>query len=326
MRESQFPIHHEPVLVEEVLHFLVHGGCRLVVDCTLGLGGHAEKLLEALPPECVLIGMDRDPEAISRAGERLKRFGKRVVLRQTNFRELRKSISSGWQGAPDAVLFDLGVSSVQLEDPSRGFGFKNNGILDMRMDPRSERSAMDLIGELEEGELRGLFSRYGEERFAGRIAKAIIRSREREPIVTTGQLARLIASTVPGGLKKGRIHPATRVFQAIRIVVNDELGALEEGLRGGIELLRDGGRIAVISYHSLEDRIVKREFLRMSGRCICPSGLPSCTCGRKKQLEILTKKPVVPKEDELKRNPRARSAKLRVAQIVKSENGDEQTE
>lgn len=303
-------------MVSEVVELLASKRRGLVVDCTMGPGGHAEALLCALPAEMSLLGIDRDPAALEVAGKRLQRFGSRVILHQGNFKQIGEILRERNLGRPDAILMDLGISSVQLEDPARGFGFACDGPIDMRMDQESSISAFELLRDLPERELRSLFLRYGEERFAGRIARAIVRRRISEPILTTGELARLIMKAVPSGRKPWRIHPATRVFQALRIVVNEELASLQGSLTASIRSLEKAGRIVVITYHSLEDRIVKREFRRFSGTCVCSSGLPFCRCGKERFLEVITRKPMVASREETARNPRARSAKMRVAERI----------
>ncbi|RKY05065.1 16S rRNA (cytosine(1402)-N(4))-methyltransferase [Candidatus Poribacteria bacterium] len=294
---------HIPVMAEEVLKLLNPRSGGIYVDCTLGAGGHAERILEASKPDGLLIGIDMDESALKVAGERLKRFGERVKLIHANFAELDRILDELEIGEVDGVLMDLGVSWMQLSDPERGFSFQVDGPLDMRMDRRNPVTAMKVVNELSEEELRRIIREYGEERYAGRIARKIVSMREIAPITTTGQLARVIESAVPPKARRGRIHPATRTFQAIRIYVNRELENLERGLKSAIERLRPGGRICVISFHSLEDRIVKR------------------TLKSSPELKVLTKKPLRPSEEEIKRNPRSRSAKLRAAEATSTDSG-----
>lgn len=288
---------HEPVLLLEVLFYLRLKPGHVVLDATVGSGGHSQAILNQIAPNGRLIGLDQDEEAIQRAQARLKQFGGRVLLQQLNFRDLDQARSLFNVAAFDAVLLDVGLSREDLENPNRGFSFLREGPLDMRMDRQTNRTAADMISESNEQELSEIFRQFGEERNARKIARIIVRTRERKPIRTTAELAALISESVPPKVRFGRIHPATRIFQALRIAVNDELGALAEALPKALNILKMGGRMAVISFHSLEDRLVKRFF--------------------KAQQEagfgmIITKKPVCPNQDEMVRNPMARSAKLRV--------------
>ncbi len=301
---------HEPVLLEEVLRFLRPHAGGVYIDATVGGGGHAEAILEKSAPDGRLLGLDADPDALRRSQRRLHRFGRRVVLVHANFDRLQ-SVAERYGFVPaDGVLMDLGVSSDQLADAARGFSFLRPGPLDMRMDPSLPHTAADLVNTLDEEDLARLIRAYGEEPYARRIARAIVRAR---PIYTTTELADLIARVVPRRPGQ-RLHPATRTFQALRIAVNDELGALERALPQALAVLRPGGRLAVITFHSLEDRIVKHFFRREARDCICPPRQPVCTCGHKAQVRILTPKPVVPSPEEVERNPRSRSAKLRVGE------------
>jgi 16S rRNA (cytosine1402-N4)-methyltransferase len=278
---------HEPVLVEEVLRFL--GGRGTVIDMTLGAGGHAEALLSSGVRR--LIGVDRDPEAIALASERLSRFGERFQARSARFSNVPA------EGRVDGVLYDLGVSSMQLDRPERGFSYRAAGPLDMRMDPEGP-TAMELVNELPEQELARIFFELGEERRSRRVAAAIVRARARAPIATTDELARVVAGAL--GARRGGPHPARRTFQALRIAVNRELEELAASLPRAADVLAPGGRIVVIAYHSLEDRLVKRLFLS------------------EPRLRVLTPKPLVPSRAETLRNPRARSAKLRAAELVEA--------
>jgi 16S rRNA (cytosine1402-N4)-methyltransferase len=303
------PTGHVPVLYDAVLATLALDPGAHVIDGTLGGAGHALGLLQVTAPDGLLLGLDRDPEAISRARERLARLSERTLLVQSSFREL-KAVALEHNCPPaDGVLLDLGVSSYQLASPERGFSFVKVGPLDMRFDPSQGPSAADLVNSLPAEELAEILYRFGEERQSRRIARAIVAAR---PFQTTRQLAEVIAGAV--GRRGGRIHPATKSFQALRIAVNDELGALEEVLPQALELLRPGGRLAVISFHSLEDRLVKRFFRRQAQDCICPPELVVCTCEHRAVLRIITRKPVQPDEAEIAQNRRARSARLRVAE------------
>ena len=305
---------HTPVLAEEVMTILSPRPGGLQIDGTLGGGGHTERILEASSPDGRVLGLDADPAAITRVRARLSRFGDRLVLRQANFRELADLAPPAGFGAVDGLLLDLGLSSLQLADADRGFGFRTAGPLDMRFDPTRGIPASELLATLEAAELVALFRRYGEEPHATRIARAIVRERATSPIMTADRLAAIVASAVPASRGPRRIHPATRVFQALRIAVNDELGALEAALSAAMDLLRPGGRLVVLSYHSLEDRIVKRFVAAERKGCVCPPEVPICVCGRVPRLRVVGPQPVVPTEREVSANPRARSARLRAAE------------
>ncbi|HUH17373.1 MAG TPA: 16S rRNA (cytosine(1402)-N(4))-methyltransferase RsmH [Methylomirabilota bacterium] len=308
---------HLPVLVDEVLASLAIGPGSSVADCTVGGGGHAERLLETTSPDGRLLGIDADRAAIAEAKRVLARFGDRVTLRHANFEEIYDTAIDAGAVPLDAVLFDLGLSSYQLADPQRGFSFAADAPPDMRFDETSGLSALDLISRSTERELAGILATFGEERRAGRIAKAIVAARAEGRLMTAADLAAVVAAAAPGnprGADAGRIHPATRTFQALRIAVNREVEVLSAGLAGALATLRPGGRMAVISYHSLEDRIVKRFIVRESRDCIEEPLPPACTCGHRAQLRAVTKGVVTAGPDEVRRNRRARSAKLRVAQ------------
>jgi 16S rRNA (cytosine1402-N4)-methyltransferase len=301
-------------MVAEVVEWLrPRPGARLV-DATVGLGGHAAALLAAAPGTS-LLGLDRDPHALQIARERLQEFGERVALRQGNFAALPSVLEQvGW-GPVDGILLDLGVSSLQLDDLGRGFSFRSPGSLDMRMDPGASTSAADVVNRWAEQDLARLIAEYGEERRARRVARAIVRAR---PLETTAELAETVARALaPRGDE--RLHPATRTFQAIRIAVNEEIGALDRMLADGWTLLRPGGRLAVLAYHSLEDRPVKMALRRWAADCLCPAGTPRCACGWTRKVRLLTRRPLRPSPAEVARNPRARSARLRVAERVGTE-------
>ncbi|MBI2782193.1 MAG: 16S rRNA (cytosine(1402)-N(4))-methyltransferase RsmH [Chloroflexi bacterium] len=307
---------HLPVLADEVVEMLAPASGGRHVDATLGGGGHAERILSASDPDGRLLGLDADGAAIARVRARLgPRFGARLQLRQANFRDVGSVAPEEGFAAIDGCLFDLGLSSFQLADADRGFGFRTGGPLDMRFDTNRGVPAAELIATLDAAELTALFRRYGEEPFAGRIARAIVETRRAAPIHTADELAGLVARVTPSHAPgRRRIHPATRVFQALRIAVNDELDALQAGLASALDLLRPGGRLVVLSYHSLEDRIVKR-FLQAERRgCTCPPEVPVCVCGRQPRLRLLSPKGLVPSEAEVTANPRARSARLRAAE------------
>ncbi|MDH4334227.1 MAG: 16S rRNA (cytosine(1402)-N(4))-methyltransferase RsmH [Chloroflexota bacterium] len=306
---------HLPVLVDEVLSSLALGPGSSAVDCTVGGGGHAERLLEASSPDGRLLGIDADQAAVAEAHRFLDRFGDRVVLRHANFAQLHETARDAGFIDVDAVLFDLGLSSYQLADSARGFGFAADAPPDMRFDEDRGVSALDLIDGSSERELAGILATFGEERRAGRIAKAILAARAEGRLMTATDLAGVVAAAVPQPRADiGRIHPATRTFQALRIAVNRELDVLGVGLEGALATLRPGGRLAVISYHSGEDRIVKRFIARESRDCIEQPLPPACTCGHRAQLRPVTKRVVKPSPGEIHRNRRARSARLRVAE------------
>lgn len=305
---------HTSVLLAETIELLAPQNGGTFVDATLGLGGHSEAILEA-SPKTKVIGIDQDLEAIAFAKKRLEKFGDRFKVFHANFSEIEKVLDEAKIEKVDGVLADLGVSSLQLDSENRGFSFRFDAPLDMRMNADSDdETAAELLESLSEFEVARIIYEYGEERFSRRIARRIIEKRERgESPKTTKELAELVARSVPFN-KKERIHPATRTFQALRIAVNHELEILESFLRAVIDKLNKNGHLAIISFHSLEDRIVKRIFQKMSGKCECPPKFPICICGAEKKVEILTRKPVVAQEIEISKNPRARSAKLRACQ------------
>jgi 16S rRNA (cytosine1402-N4)-methyltransferase len=301
------------VLLRETIEFLVPDRGGLFVDCTLGLGGHTEAILEASSTARV-IGIDRDPEALRAASQRLAHFGERFRSVQGDFRELERIVEDLGEPGPAGILADLGVSSLQFDSPTRGFSFRFEAPLDMRMNPTSdEPSAADLLLQLPEEEIAAIIFQYGEERNSRRIARWIVEAREQgKPIKTTKELADLVARAA-GKRKNWQIHPATRTFQALRIAVNHELEGLAEFVTSAIDLLQPDGRFVAISFHSLEDRIMKQELRRLSGYCQCDSRNRAgvCTCGARRVVEILTKRPVTPDAVEIDANPRSRSAKLR---------------
>ena len=305
---------HEPVLLREVVDLLAVGSGATVIDATLGLGGHAEALLEAVGPDGRVLGIDRDEQALAAARQRLARFGDSFVGVHGNHTDLLKLLRQNGIFAVDGVLFDLGVSSMQLDDPERGFSFRGDGPLDMRMDPGTGITAAELLATSSEQELRHLIWHYGEERRAGAIARAIVDQRDKQHLTRTHELAELVRGVLGPAAQRYRIHPATRTFQALRIAVNREVDDLERLVTDASSVLRRGGRLAVISYHSLEDRPVKHSMKSLAERCVCPPKLPVCGCGRENLLKVVTSKPVRPTTSEIARNPRARSAKLRVGE------------
>lgn len=308
---------HVSVMPAEVLAYLQPEAGGLYLDGTLGGGGHAALLLEASAPSGRLIGFDRDMEAIEAATGSLSRFGDRFSPVNSNFDAARTVLPTMGISAIDGFVLDLGVSSHQLDRAERGFSFQQDAPLDMRMDTNSGETAAELLARLSHGELARIIREYGEDRWAGRIASFICKARENGPLESTLQLAELVKAAIPRGAWEERIHPATRTFQALRIAVNDELGSLERGLQGLIRLLRPGGRGVVISFHSLEDRIVKQMFKKLTGGCICPRDLPVCSCGNLPEVKILTARPVVATAEELAQNSRSRSAKLRAVEKLK---------
>lgn len=299
---------HQPVLYHEIILALQPKSGGRYVDGTVGAGGHARGILEASAPDGCLLGLDVDPQALALARETLAPYGERVRLARASYTSLPHQLAAlGWE-AVDGILLDLGLSSMQLDTPGRGFSFQQDAPLDMRFDPQAALTAADLVNSLPGDELADMLYRYGEEPAARRIAQAIIRAR---PLRTTLQLASVIEAVLP---RTGRIHPATRTFQALRIAVNAELDQVEAALPQAAAGLRSGARLAVISFHSLEDRLVKEYFRRESRDCLCPARQPVCTCGHHATLKEVNRKPITPGADEIAVNPRARSAKLRIAE------------
>ncbi|PLX89409.1 MAG: 16S rRNA (cytosine(1402)-N(4))-methyltransferase [Desulfuromonas sp.] len=307
---------HQPVLAREVLELLQPEPGQVFVDGTLGGGGHARLILECVAPDGRLVGLDRDRDALAAASQLLAPFGLRALLRQGNFADLAIHLKALGLQKVDGILLDLGVSSYQLDCAERGFSFRADGPLDMRMDSTAGTSAAEILATADADRLQSIFREYGEERWAGRIAREIVRSRDQKPLATTLQLAELVSRVVPGGRSPQRIHPATRVFQALRIAVNHELESLARGLEAGLDLLVVGGRMAVISFHSLEDRMVKQFFRQASTGCTCPPRLPVCVCGRVPQAKLLNRRGIRAGEMEREENPRSRSAVLRGVQIL----------
>jgi 16S rRNA (cytosine1402-N4)-methyltransferase len=305
---------HLSVLADEVLALLAPRSGGIYLDGTLGGGGHAELVLAASAPDGRLLGLDQDDEALAAAAARLAPFGKRCRMVKRNFSELATVLAEEGIEAVDGILLDLGVSSHQLDTAARGFSFQADAPLDMRMDQAAAVTAAELVNSLPEAELARIIREYGEERWAKRIAAFVVTARQEAPLATTRQLADLVRGAIPRACHEDRIHPATRTFQALRIAVNDELGVLERGLAAALQALRPGGRLAVISFHSLEDRIVKHRFREWALDCHCPKGLPICQCGAVPLVRVLTGRPVTAGDAELAENPRARSAKLRAAE------------
>ena len=307
------PLSHRPVLYNEIIHVLQPNRAGRYVDGTLGAGGHAWGILKASEPEGRLLGLDLDPEALRLARDRLAPFRKRAFIVQASYTNFRAQLDElGWEMV-DGILLDLGLSSMQMDTSERGFSFQQDGSLDMRFDPRNPVQAADLVNNLTEAELADLLFKYGEERRSRQVARAIVLAR---PIHTTRQLAKVVASATRSG-KQG-MHPATRTFQALRIAVNQELDALAKVLPEAIISLVPGGRLAVIAFHSLEDRIVKQYFRQESTDCLCPPWQPMCTCGHSATIREITRRPMRPTQDEIRQNSRARSARLRVAEKLSS--------
>lgn len=307
---------HRPVLYQEIIQALQPRQAATFIDCTLGAGGHAWGILKESFPDGRLLGLDVDPTAVQIARERLSEFGSRVMIIQESYIHMSQMIKEvGWKTIM-GVIFDLGVSSMQLDNPERGFSFRKQAPLDMRFDPGNPVSAQDLVNNLSESELADLIYRYGEERRSRMIAKSLVENR---PIMDTLHLARIVSDAV--GRRSYRTtrrkrHPATRTFQALRIAVNQELASLENALPSALEILDIGGRLSVISFHSLEDRIVKNYFRRESKDCICPPKSPICNCGHRATVRLINRRPIFPSHEEIIQNPRARSARLRTVEKI----------
>ncbi len=312
---GQIEFKHYSVMLKETVDGLNIKPDGIYVDCTLGGGGHSEEILKrlsALGGSGRLISIDRDPEAIAAGSERLKVFGERSIIRKGNFLEAPSILDSLGIEKIDGVTADLGVSSHQLDDSSRGFSYMQEAPLDMRMSKGEGKSAYDVVNGYSERDLKHVIADYGEENFAARIASFIVRARETKPIETTTELSDIIKDAIPAKMRKDGPHPAKRTFQALRIEVNGELDVIDKTINGLFPYLAKGGRMSFISFHSLEDRIIKHTFLSHTEGCICPKDFPVCVCGRKPEAVILTKKPILPSEEELSENPRSRSAKLRI--------------
>lgn len=309
--------HHQSVLLQESVTLLAPQAGELFVDATLGLGGHAEAILQSAE-NVRIIGIDQDLEAIGLAEKRLAGFGDRVNIFHANFADIKQILTVAKVEKVNGVLADLGVSSLQFDSAMRGFSFRFDAPLDMRMNADSdEATAAELLAMLSEEEIADLIYKYGEERASRRIARRIVWKRKiGEPVTTTKELAETVEKAIGRGKSKDKIHPATRTFQALRIAVNREIEILEEFIADAIDVLKTDGKLAVITFHSLEDRIVKQTFQKYAGRCSCPPRLPQCVCGAQKKVEILTRKPFAPNDLEIEENPRARSAKLRVCKKI----------
>jgi 16S rRNA (cytosine1402-N4)-methyltransferase len=317
--EGIFCMQHHPVLEQTILRLLLHEKPAVYVDCTLGGGGHARALLHGSIEGSLLLGIDRDPACITAAQSWSALWGAHCRVIHGNFRALTALLATLGLPRVDSILFDLGVSSYQLDTASRGFSFRLDGPLDMRMDTTQGITAASLVNEASVDELQNILREFGEERWATRIARAIAAERRQAPIMHTRRLAEVVARAIPRAAWPADIHPATRVFQGLRIAVNDELQALRDALPQAVQALRTGGRLAVMAFHSLEDRWVKQFFLQEARGCICPPRWPQCVCDRKPRLQLLTRKPLRPTPQEMQENPRSRSARLRVAEKLEVE-------
>jgi 16S rRNA (cytosine1402-N4)-methyltransferase len=311
---------HKPVLLEECIESLNIDKDGIYIDGTLGGAGHSSEIIKRLD-KGTLIGIDQDQAAIEAAGERLGRLRRDagLILIHGNFRDMKMLAARHGIEAVDGILLDIGVSSYQLDEADRGFSYQKDAPLDMRMDRSRSLNAADIVNTYDEKDIRRIIRDYGEENWASRIAAFIAEARKEKRIETTGQLAEIIKAAIPAGARREGPHPAKRTFQALRIAVNDELAALEDAIDSAVKLLRPGGRLSIITFHSLEDRIVKTEFQKREKPCTCPPSFPVCVCGKKPELKVLTRKPVLPSEKEVAENPRSRSAKLRTA--VKLQTG-----
>ena len=311
MEKKEFE--HVTVLNKEMIDAVVLNPDGVYVDMTLGGGGHSS---EVLSRGARLIGIDQDDDALKAAGERLSKISDNFTLVKSNFKDIKKVLCDLEIAQVDGIIMDLGVSSYQLDEGSRGFSYMHDGELDMRMDRASSLTAAEIVNSYSEDELSRIISSYGEERWAKRIASFIVNERKKEEIKTTYQLVSIIKAAVPKGARQGGPHPAKRTFQAIRIEVNHELEILEQSVRDAASVLKKGGRIGVITFHSLEDRIIKDTYLSLAKGCTCPPQFPVCVCGGMPSVKIVTRKPILPTEEEISINPRARSAKLRIAEGV----------
>lgn len=322
MEEMTKEFKHIPVLLAECLEYLNLKPQHTFVDCTLGGAGHSFEVAKRLGPDGLLIGIDQDQMALAAAKERLGAIPQtqspQIALLRGNFGDLDELLLEAQVPGIDAILFDLGVSSPQLDFPQRGFSFKEDAPLDMRMDPgRQTITAAELVNTLDAAELTRIIRDYSDEKWASRIAQFIVEARDRAPLETTGQLVDIIKAAIPASARRAGGHPAKRTFQALRIEVNSELAVLRRGLDAAVRWLNPKGRIAVISYHSLEDRAVKETFAAHAQTCTCPPDLPVCVCGANPALKVVTRKPIIPTDEEIERNSRARSAKLRVAEKLR---------
>ncbi|MEG1472566.1 MAG: 16S rRNA (cytosine(1402)-N(4))-methyltransferase RsmH [Christensenella sp.] len=305
---------HVPVLYEKTLELINLENGKLIVDGTLGGAGHAQGILERISPDGKLIGIDKDAAAIERCTKRLEQYKEQITLVHSDFKQIKQVLETLGIKEIDGAVLDLGVSSFQLDEGERGFSYNADAALDMRMDRDSAFSAYDVVNEYSQDDLCRVIRDYGEEKWAARIAQFIVQERKISSIGTTGQLTEVIKKAIPAGARRNGPHPSKRTFQAIRIEVNGELSGLSEAIEDYVSVLASGGRLAIITFHSLEDRIVKQTFRKLFDPCECPKDFPVCVCGKTSQVKLITRKPLLPTEAELETNPRARSAKLRVAE------------
>ena len=308
--------HHVSVLLEECIQGLNIKPDGSYLDGTLGGAGHSEAICHHLGEKGVLIGIDQDRHAIEAAQERLEKFEDRIILYQDNFANVKNVLEKVEVLKVNGIVLDLGVSSYQLDEAERGFSYMQDGPLDMRMDPEGLRSAQNVINEYSEEDLARIIKEYGEERWAKRIARFIVEERKKKPFTTTMELVEVIKKAVPKGARRDGPHPAKRTFQAIRIEVNQELAILEQSIKDMVDVLDTGGRLCIITFHSLEDRIVKQTFRHLENPCVCPPDFPICICGKQPVAKIITRKPILPTNEEIGKNPRARSAKLRILEKI----------
>lgn len=313
--EISKPIHRS-VMTEEVMSYLITRPEGIYVDATLGMGGHTRSILEYTNSRSLVIGLDVDEEAISISRDMLSKYNGHVIYRNSNFSDIDKVLDSLDIREVDGIVADLGMSSYQIESSERGFSFMREEPLDMRMDPRLRFTAYDLVNEMTMDEISRVLKMYGEEKWSRRIAKRIVETRKDSPIKTSAELARVVSLAIPKKFHPARIHPATKTFQALRIAVNNELENIREFIGKAVYRLRIGGRLVVISFHSLEDRLVKTIFRKLSSPCVCPPGMPECGCGKKQVLKVLTRSPIIPGDEEISNNLRARSAKMRAGERV----------
>lgn len=307
---------HIPVLFREIMEIMVPKPGEFFVDCTLGGGGHSKGFLERTSPNGLLIGIDQDSEALVAARQNLRAYDGRIMLVHSNYSNLDKILNDYAPEGVDGILFDIGVSSHQLDEADRGFSYMQDAPLDMRMDQTQSLDAWQVVNTYKEEELQRILKEYGEERWAKRIAQFLVEFRSKKPIDTTGELVDIIKRAIPKGAREEGSHPAKRTFQAIRIEVNDELGVLNRTIQVAAKHLKKGGRLGIISFHSLEDRIVKEQFRYLASDCICPPELPICQCDKVSEVKILTRKPVTASPEELERNSRAKSAKFRAVEKI----------
>ena len=312
--EEQVQFSHKSVLLWECMEGLAIRPDGIYIDGTAGGAGHSSCIASQLSDRGRLIALDQDEVAVQTATARLSVFGERATVVRSNFREVESVCRNLEIDQIDGMLLDLGVSSYQLDTAERGFSYQADAPLDMRMDLRNPLSAYEVVNEYSEERIKKILFEYGEERFSGRIASAILKAREQAPIRTTGELVRIVKGAIPAAARDGGHHPAKRTFQALRIEVNAELDVIEPAIRSAVSMLREGGRIAIITFHSLEDRIVKQTFTDLASGCTCPKSFPVCVCGKKPKVRVVTRKPILPSAAELEENPRSRSAKLRVAE------------